>query len=250
MDNLKTVIVTGGGRGIGRAVVKLFAEKRWRVIFTYRQNQDVSEILAGQLTAAGHDARAIKCDQSNADHIVGFFKNLDALEIYPDVVINNAGITGPKRRLDETTTETLTDVMMTNVIGVTLFCREAVKRMSTRHGGRGGSIINISSTATKLGSPNQWVDYAATKGAIDVLTKGLAHEVGTESIRVNAVAPGYVLTDMDRADEIMARFETMKSEVPMGRIGTTEDSANAIYWLASDQANYITGAVIPVSGGR
>jgi len=250
MKNLKTIIITGGGRGIGRAVVEMFAENKWRVIFTYQSNQDAAKKLTDQLVANGCDVRAMKCDQSDAQQIVGFFETLDDLDIYPDAVINNAGITGPKRRLDEVSAKILTDVMMTNVVGVTLFCRETVKRMSVRHGGRGGSIINISSTATKLGSPNQWVDYAATKGAIDVLTKGLAHEVGAEGIRVNAVAPGYVLTDVDRVDEIMARFEKMKCEVPMNRIGATEEIANAIFWLTSDQANYITGAIIPVSGGR
>jgi len=129
-------------------------------------------------------------------------------------------------------------------------CREAVARMSTAQGGRGGAICNLSSTATLAGSPNQWIDYAATKGAVDILTKGLSREVGEQGIRVNAVAPGYTLTDMAHEGEIEARFDSFRHEVPMGRIGQVEEVANGIYWLCSDEASYVTGAVLPVAGGR
>jgi len=252
MNNVKqqTVIITGGGRGIGGAVVDIFAKHGGRVIFTYRKDKTAAEKRATELCRAGHDVRATFCDQSIPENVERFFATLDDAGIIPDVVINNAGITGPKRRLDETSNETLNAVMMTNVVGVAVFCREAARRMSTRHGGRGGVIVNISSTATRLGSPGQWVDYAAGKGAIDILTKGLAHEVGGEGIRVNAVAPGLILNDPDKTDEIMARFEGMKHEIPIDRVGTADDIAAAVYWLCTDQASYITGAIIPVSGGR
>ncbi len=170
--------------------------------------------------------------------------------IYIDALVNNAGITGPKRRLDEVSADVIADVMRVNILGTTLMCREAVRRMSTKHGGRGGSIVNLSSTATLAGSPDQWIDYAASKGAVDILTRGLAREVGEEGIRVNAVAPGYTLTDMARKGQIAERFDAYKHEVPLGRIGTVEEVAAGIYWLCSDEAAYVTGTILPVSGGR
>ena len=175
---------------------------------------------------------------------------LDADGISLDALVNNAGITGPKRRMEEVTGATLEDVCRVNIIGTVIMCREAVKRMSTKRGGGGGAIVNISSTATLAGSPNQWIDYAATKGAVDIITNGLAREVGEEGIRVNAVAPGYTLTDMARAGQIEARFDSYRHEVPMGRIGTVEEVAAGIFWLCSDEASYVTGTVLPVAGGR
>ncbi len=241
----KTVLITGGSRGIGAATIARFASEGWRTIFTYVSNAEAADRVAAETGSVG-----IQSDVSDEADILRLMSSLDDDGTYLDALINNAGITGPKRRLDEVTSEVLTDVLRVNVVGTILMCREAVKRMSTKHGGRGGTIVNLSTTATLAGSPNQWVDYAASKGAIDILTKGLAREVGEEGIRVNAVAPGYTLTDMAREGQIAERFDAYRHEVPLGRIGLVEEVAAGIYWLCSDDATYVTGTVLPVSGGR
>ena len=223
MSKIKTALVTGGSRDIGAAVVARFASEGWNVIFTY-----VSNTAAAEEVAKTTGARAVKCDAGSEAEILSFMKTLDDEGISIDALVNNAGITGPKRRMEEVTAETLEEVMRVNITGVVLMCREAVKRMSTTHGGRGGMIVNLSSTATAAGSPNQWIDYSASKGAIDIITRGLSREVGAEGIRVNAVAPGYTLTDMAREGEIEARFDSFKHEVPLGRIGTVEEVAAGI----------------------
>jgi len=225
--------------------VRRFAAEGWRVIFTYVSNDAAADEVA---TESG--ARAIKGDVGSEADILRVFKALDDDGLYIDAVVNNAGITGPKRRMDETDWDTVLDVLRVNVAGSVIMCREAVKRMSSAHGGHGGAIVNLSSTATLQGSPGQWIDYAAGKGAIDIMTKGLAREVGEEGIRVNAVAPGYTLTEMSIAGQIATRFEQFRHEVPLGRIGTVEEVAAAIYWLCTDEASYITGCVLPVAGGR
>ncbi len=246
MSAPKTVIVTGGSRGIGAAVVARFAAEGWRVVFTYVANDEAAEKVAGDT-----GARAIKGDVGAEADILALFRTLDDDGIYPDAVVNNAGITGPRRRMEEVTWDTVMDVYRVNVAGSVAMCREAVKRMSTRHGGRGGAIVNLSSTATLAGSPGQWIDYAGSKGAIDIITKGLAREVGEEGIRVNAVAPGYTLTEMSIEGQIATRFDVeFRHEVPLGRIGTVEEVAAGVYWLCSDEAAYVTGCVLPVAGGR
>ena len=245
MTDRRTVLITGGSRGIGAAAVRRFAAEGWHVIFTY-----VSNDAAAEEVAAETGARAIKADVGSEADILALFATLDDEGIYVDAVVNNAGITGPKRRLDEAEWDTVMDVLRVNVAGSVIMCREAVKRMSRAHGGQGGAIVNLSSTATLQGSPGQWIDYAAGKGAIDIMTKGLAREVGEEGIRVNAVAPGYTLTEMSIAGQIATRFEQFRHEVPLGRIGTVEEVAAAIYWLCTDEASYITGCVLPVAGGR
>lgn len=245
MAETKTVLVTGGSRGIGAATVRRFAHEGWTVIFTYVSNEAAADEVALET-----GARAIQCDAGSEPAILAMMALLDGEGVYLDALVNNAGITGPKRRLSDVTSETLRDVTGVNVIGLTLMCREAVRRMSTASGGRGGVIVNLSSTATLFGAPNQWADYAATKGYVDILTKGLAREVGEEGVRVNAVAPGYTLTDMARQGQIEARFDEFRHEVPMGRIGTVDEVAAGIYWLCTDDAGYITGTVLPVAGGR
>jgi len=245
MSDIKTALVTGGSRGIGAAVVTRFVTEGWQVIFTY-----VSNTAAAEAIVKNTGARAMKCDAGSETEILSLMESLDDDGVYINALVNNAGITGPKRRMEEVTAETLEEVMRVNITGVVLMCREAVKRMSTARGGRGGVIVNLSSTATAAGSPNQWIDYSASKGAIDIITKGLSREVGAEGIRVNAVAPGYTLTDMAREGEIEARFDSFKHEVPLGRIGTVDEVAAGIYWLCSDDAGYVSGAILPVSGGR
>ena len=245
MSAQKTVLITGGSRGIGAAVVRRFAAEGWLTIFTYVSNQAAADPLAQET-----GTRPFRCDVGDEADILALFRTLDAEGLYIDAVVNNAGITGPKRRMQDLDAATLMDVLRVNVAGTALMCREAVKRMATSNGGHGDAIVNLSSTATLQGSPNQWIDYAAGKGAIDIMTKGLAREVGEEGIRVNAVAPGYTLTEMSIAGKIATRFDAFKHEVPLGRIGTAEEVAAGIYWLCTDEAAYVTGAVLPVAGGR
>lgn len=219
----KSVLVTGGARGIGAATARLFAARGWRV----------------ETSSLGGGAGSRRADVRDEAQVAGLFAAVGAL----DAVVINAGITGPKTRLADASGEVLRDVVSTNLLG-TLYCaREAVRRGVK-------SIVLLSSTATKLGSPNQWVHYAATKGAVDVLTNGLAREVAGQGIRVNAVAPGLTLSDPAQAAAIAARLETLKHEIPMARAGSGEEVAEAIFWLCSDAASYVTGVVLPVAGGR
>ncbi len=245
MNDKKTVLITGGSRGIGEAAVRRFAGAGWRVLFTYASNHGAA-LDVSRRTGAG----AYVCDNGSESAILELFARLDEEGVRLNALVNNAAVTGEKRRLEQVDWRTLENLCRVNFMGPAVFCREAVKRMSTKHGGAGGAIVNLSSTATKRGGPDQWVDYAALKGALDVLTTGLAWEVGEEGVRVNAVAPGYTLTDMARKGRIVKRFESMKWEVPQGRIGMVDEVAEGIYWLCTDAASYVTGTVLPIAGGR
>jgi NAD(P)-dependent dehydrogenase (short-subunit alcohol dehydrogenase family) len=245
---MKTILITGGGRGIGAGIAKMFGVRGWRVVLTYVADPDAAAGVVRHIEEAGGTVRAEACDLASEDTILSLFRTLDDDGVVLDALVNNAGVTGPKRRVDEVTVETLRHVTDVNFIGCVLMAREAVKRMSTVHGAAGGSIVNISSTAVNAGSPGQWVDYAALKGGLDVFTRGLAREVGGEGIRVNGVAPGYVVTDDEAAQR--ARFEPMRHEVSLGRIGSVDEIAEAVFWLCSDESTYVTGATIPVAGGR
>jgi len=246
----KTVVVTGGSRGIGAGIARLFGSRGWRVVLTYASNEPAAHAVVREIVASGGTASAVRCDTRNEADIKALFAQLVAAGTVPDALVNNAGITGPKTRLEDLTLDVLRDVVDVNLVGLLICCREAVKCMSTRHGGKGGAIVNISSTGTKLGNPNQWVHYAATKGAVDVLTNGLARELAPDGIRVAAVAPGLTLTDPALEPQIMARLETLKGEIPMARPGTVTEVAEGVYWLASDAASYCTGVVLNVAGGR
>jgi NAD(P)-dependent dehydrogenase (short-subunit alcohol dehydrogenase family) len=249
-DSTKTVVVTGGSRGMGAAIARLFGARGWHVVLTYASNEIAARSVANEIGSAGGTARALRCDTRSESDIKSLFQLLVSEGTVPDALVNNAGITGPKTRLEDLSIEVLRDVVDVNLIGLLLCCREAVKCMSTRHGGKGGVIVNISSTGTKLGNPNQWVHYAATKGAVDVLTNGLARELAGDGMRVCAVAPGLTLTDPALETQIMARLETLKAEIPMGRPGTVDEVAEGVYWLASNAASYCTGVVLNVAGGR
>jgi NAD(P)-dependent dehydrogenase (short-subunit alcohol dehydrogenase family) len=233
----KTVLITGGGRGIGAATVRLFAARGWRVAFTWTTRQP----------APGEGTSAYRCDVRNEADVTALFRQVAADFGRIDALVNNAGITGPRCRIEDVTADLLRDVTATNLIGPILCAREAVRHMAAMGG---GSIVNLSSTATKRGSPDQWVHYAATKGAIDVLTAGLAAEVALQGIRVNAVAPGLTLSDPAESCRIAARLDTMRGEIPMNRAGTADEVAEAVFWLCSDAASYVTGVVLPVAGGR
>ena len=237
MTTRKSVLVTGGSRGIGAATVRLFVARGWRVAFTW----------VSKPVPAINGVSAYRCDVRDEAQVTDLFRRVVADFGRLDALVNNAGITGPRCRIEDVSADLLRDVTATNLIGPILCAREAVRHMAPLGG---GSIVNLSSTATKRGSPDQWVHYAATKGAIDVLTVGLAAEVACQGIRVNAVAPGLTLSDPADAERIAARLETMRNEIPMNRAGKSDEVAEAVFWLCSDAASYVTGTVLPVAGGR
>jgi NAD(P)-dependent dehydrogenase (short-subunit alcohol dehydrogenase family) len=239
-------IVTGGSRGIGREVSILLAEAGYDVVVNYHSNASEAEKLLKEI---GGKAIAVKADVSKEADVLALFEAADALGTL-SVLINNAGIVDQKARVDEYSVDRLTRMFAINITGSFLCAREAVKRMSTKHGGKGGAIVNVSSAAALIGGPNEYVDYAASKGAIDTFTIGLAKEVAREGIRVNAVRPGLIATDIHASGGQPDRVARMRDVIPMGREGTAQEVANAIVWLASDKASYITGALLNVSGGR
>jgi NAD(P)-dependent dehydrogenase (short-subunit alcohol dehydrogenase family) len=245
----KVVIVTGGGRGIGRATALAAAERGYRVCVGYASNQAAAQAVVSAITAKGGKAIAVKCDVGNEKDILGLFKAADGLGTL-GALVNNAGIIGTTSRVDEMSAERIQRMMAINVTGSILCAREAVKRMSTRHGGKGGVIVNLSSVAAKLGAPNTYVDYAASKGAIDSFTLGLGYEVAGEGIRVAAIRPGLIDTEIHASGGEPDRAHRLSHMVPMKRVGSASEIASAIVWLMSDDASYVTSAILDVSGGR
>lgn len=250
MGNARTLVVTGGSRGIGAATVRRAAAAGWPVCFGYRDDAAAARAIETEVVAAGGRAYGVRADVAVERDIVALFETAERLLGPLGGLVCNAGITGGFCRVEDLSAERLNAVLAVNVAGPMLCAREAVRRLSTARGGPGGAIVTVSSTATKAGSPNEWVHYAASKGAVDVFTGGLAREVAAEGIRVNAVAPGLVATDIHAAAGDPGRPVRMASQIPMARAGTPEEIAEAIVWLLSDAASYVTGAVIPVSGGR
>ncbi|PBC05725.1 glucose 1-dehydrogenase [Mesorhizobium sp. WSM3860] len=246
----KTLLVTGGSRGIGAAICRQAGRAGYRVAINYVSDQAAAEALAAELEAAGSEAFAVKGDVGNEADVVAMFEAVDKAFGRLDAFVNNAGIVDVKARVDEMSAERVERMMRINVVGSFLCAREAVKRMSTRHGGKGGAIVNLSSAAARLGSPGEYVDYAASKGAIDTLTVGLAREVALEGIRVNAVSPGITETDIHASGGQPDRVARMQDLLPMKRAGTADEVASAVLYLLSDAASYITGAILNVSGGR
>ena len=244
------LLVTGGGRGIGAAIARLGAAQGYDVLLTYRSDAARAEATAEAAREAGATAVALQADIAEAEGRARCFAELDARFGRLDALVNNAGITGPTGRLDETPDAVWEEVLRTNVLGLIACSREAIRRMSTRHGGHGGTIVNISSRASGLGGGGEWVHYAASKGAVDTLTIGLAKELAGEGIRVNAVNPGLIDTELHAAAGMPDRVTRMAAGVPMGRGGSAEEVAEAVLWLLSAASGYVTGALLPVSGGR
>ena len=250
MDSKGTVLVTGASRGIGAACVRLLARDGYDVAINYARSADAADALAQEVRAAGRQAVTVKADVGIEAEVISMFRALDS-EMPPLAgLVNNAGILFAKARLDEMGPDRINDTLRVNVTGSFMCAREAIRRMSTKYGGNGGAIVNLSSAAARIGSPNEFIDYAASKGAIDAMTLGLSKEVGGEGIRVNAVRPGLIHTDIHASSGQPDRVERLQQFVPMGRGGSAEEVAEAVVWLISPAASYVTGALVDVAGGR
>lgn len=245
----QVAIVTGGSRGIGRACCLLLAEDGYDIVVNYAGNRAAAEEVVAAINAKGQQALAVRGDVGVEADILEVFAAADRLGTLK-ALVNNAGVVDVVSRVDEMSLARLTRMMNINIVGSFLCAREAVKRMSTKHGGAGGAIVNISSIAPRLGAPGQYVDYAASKGAIDALTLGLGREVANEGIRVNGVQPGLIETDIHASGGIPDRVAQLKDTIPIKRGGTAFEIAEAVRWLVSDKASYAVGSLITVSGGR
>ncbi len=246
----RSVLVTGGSRGIGAAVALACARAGWDVAVNYARDAGAAEHVAREVRALGRRAIHVQADVADESAVLAMFARVDA-ELSPlQGLVNNAGIVDAMARVDQTSLARLQRMFAINVFGSFLCAREAVKRMSTKHGGQGGAIVNLSSVAAKLGGPGWYVDYAASKGAIDTFTVGLAREVAQEGIRVNAVRPGIIDTDIHASGGQPERAHESAALIPMQRPGTADEVAEGVLWLLSDAARYTTGAILDVSGGR
>ncbi len=244
------MLVTGGSRGIGAATALMAAARGWQVALSYQRNAAAADHVVQQIRSQGGSAIAIQADVGVEADVLRMFAQVDR-DLGPlDALINNAGMLETQTRLDQMDVDRWLRVLNANVIGSFLCAREAVLRMSNRYGGKGGVIVNLSSAAARIGSPNEFIDYAAAKGAVDSMTIGLAKEVAAEGIRVNAVRPGLIYTDIHASAGEPGRVDRAKSGVPMQRGGTAEEVAEAILWLASPQSSYVTGTLLDVTGGR
>jgi NAD(P)-dependent dehydrogenase (short-subunit alcohol dehydrogenase family) len=245
----RVIVITGGSRGIGAATARLAGARGYTVCVNYRQNRDAADKVVRAIEAGGSRAVAAQADVANEADVLRLFETSDKLGPL-SALVNNAGILETQMRVDAMDASRLQRVFATNVIGAFLCAREAVRRLSTRHGGNGGGIVNVSSGASRLGSPGEYVDYAASKGAIDTLTIGLAREVAEEGVRVNCVRPGHIYTELHASGGEPNRVDRVKEVVPMKRGGDPEEVAHAIIWLLSDEASYVTGSFIDVAGGK
>jgi NAD(P)-dependent dehydrogenase (short-subunit alcohol dehydrogenase family) len=249
-DNARTVLITGASRGIGAACALACARDGWDVAVNYTRDSAAAERVAREVRALGRHAIHVQADVADEPAVLAMFARIDA-ELPPlRGLVNNAGIVDAMARVDQTSLARLQRMFEINVFGSFLCAREAVKRMSTKYDGQGGAIVNLSSVAAKLGGPGWYVDYAASKGAIDTFTVGLAREVAQEGIRVNAVRPGIIDTDIHASGGQPDRAHQSASLIPMQRPGTADEVAAAIVWLLSNEARYTTGAILDVSGGR
>jgi len=244
------MIVTGGSRGIGAATARIAGERGYDVCVNYLQDATAAATVVADIEKAGRRAIAVAGDMSSEQDVINLFETSDARLGSLSVLINNAGIVGTQSRVEDYTLERLQRMFAINITGAFLCAREAVRRMSTKNGGSGGAIVNVSSAAARLGAPNEYVDYAASKGAMDSMTIGLSKEVAADGIRVNAVRPGLIYTDIHASGGEPGRVERLKEGVPMQRGGDAEEVARVILWLASDESSYTTGSLVECSGGR
>jgi len=246
----KVLLVTGGSRGIGAATALLAAKRGYAVAVNYTSNSLAADEVVRAIRAEGGTAITVQADVGDEAQVLAMFDKVDAKLGRLTALVNNAGIVDMQARVDEMSVARLERMMRINVIGSFVCAREAVRRMSTKHGGQGGMIVNLSSAAARLGSPGQYVDYAASKGAIESLTIGLAKEVAEEGIRVNAVRPGLIDTDIHASGGMPDRAFQLAPTVPMKRTGSAEEVAQGIVWLLSDDSSYVTGTTLDVTGGR
>ena len=246
----KVMLITGASRGIGAATARLAAAQGYALCLNYQRQQAAAKALVSEITKAGGQAIAVQADVADEDQVKRLFARLDQHFGRLDVLVNNAGILETQMRLEQMDLARWQRVFATNVFGSFLCCREAIKRMSARQGGNGGAIVNVSSIAARLGAPVEYIDYAAAKGAIDSMTLGLAKEVAADGIRVNAVRPGIIETEIHASGGEPERVARVSPSIPMGRGGLPDEIASAILWLASDQASYTSGTLLDVSGGR
>jgi len=244
------LLVTGASRGIGRATALLAAERGYDVCVNYLQQESAASAVVKRIEGLGRRAVSVKADVASEPDVVRLFAEIDQRLGRVDALVNNAGVLERQMRVEDMTAERLTRVFSVNAIGPTVCAREAVRRMSTAHGGRGGSIVNVSSAASRIGSAGEYVDYAASKGALETMTLGLAREVAGEGIRVNAVRAGHIYTDIHASGGEPNRVDRLRDTIPMKRGGDAAEVARAILWLLSDEASYVTGTVLDVTGGR
>lgn len=243
-------LITGASRGIGAATAKLLAQQGLHVVINYNKNIHAAQKVVEIIIENGGTAQLIQADISKEADIINLFKQIDSLNGYLAMLVNNAGILFQQSTIENLTAERINLVLSTNVTGYILCCKEAVKRMATKYGGKGGAIVNVSSAASRLGAPGEYIDYATSKGAIDTLTTGLSLEVADQNIRVNGVRPGFIYTEMHADGGEANRVDRISNNIPMKRGGQPEEVAQAIAWLLSDNASYVTGSHIDLAGGK
>ncbi|AEA63832.1 SDR family oxidoreductase [Burkholderia gladioli] len=244
------ILITGGSRGVGAATARLAAAQGYDVAISFVSDEAAARSVAADVEAAGRRALAVRADSADPVQVAGLFEAIDQAFGRLDVLVNNAAIIARQSRLEDLGFERMQRIFAVNAIGPMLCAQQAVKRMSTRHGGRGGAVVNVSSASARLGSPNEYVDYAASKGALETFTTGFAKEVAREGIRVNCVRPGHIYTDMHASGGEPGRVDRVKDSIPMGRGGQPEEVARAILWLAGAEASFVTGTFLDATGGK
>ncbi|KVM72126.1 sugar dehydrogenase [Burkholderia gladioli] len=249
-SQIPLILITGGSRGVGAATARLAAAQGYDVAISFVSDEAAARAVAADVEAAGRRALAMRADSADPGQVAGLFEAIDQEFGRLDVLVNNAAIIARQSRLEDLGFERMQRIFAVNAIGPILCAQQAVKRMSTRHGGRGGAVVNVSSASARLGSPNEYVDYAASKGALETFTTGLAKEVAREGIRVNCVRPGHIYTEMHASGGEPGRVDRVKDSIPMGRGGQPEEVARAILWLAGAEASFVTGTFLDATGGK